>query len=49
MCALKETLTSSHLLAEIAENQAGNLTFLVFIPRENSGEKTVQLIMFWEF
>ena len=43
MCALKETLTSSHPLAEIAENQAGTLTLLVFIPREGSGKKTVQL------
>ena len=39
MCALKETLTLSHPLAEIAENQAENRTLLLCITKDNSGEK----------
>lgn len=39
MYALKEILTPSHPLAEIAESQAENLTLLLCITKDNSGEK----------
>ena len=39
MCALKETLTLSHPLAEIAENQAEICALLLCITKDNSGEK----------
>lgn len=39
MYALKEIFTPSHPLAEIAESQAENLTLLLCITKDNSGEK----------